>query len=57
MSFYEKNKPTIVTAANSAYYDALQATVYLIHQHLPELRLVVYDLGLTEDQRKIVNTN
>ena len=46
--------PVIVTAANSNYYDALQATTYQIHMFLPEFKLIIYDLGLTEEQKLIV---
>jgi hypothetical protein len=42
------------TAANSNYYDALQATTYQIHTFLPEFKLIIYDLGLTEEQKLIV---
>ena len=48
--------PTIVTAANSNYYDALQATVYHIHKFLPDFKLIIYDLGLSDEQNRIVST-
>ncbi|RMZ94245.1 hypothetical protein BpHYR1_015836, partial [Brachionus plicatilis] len=44
-----ENKPVIVTAANSAYYSSLQATIFHIHQHFGEYPLIVYDLGLDEE--------
>ena len=44
----------IVTAANMHYYEPLQATVYHIHQHFPEYKLIIYDLGLTSDMLKTV---
>ena len=46
--------PVIVTAANSNYYDALQATVYQIHTFLPDFKLIIYDLGLSDEQKIIV---
>ena len=42
--------PVIVTAANSNYFDALQATVYQIHMFLPDFKLIIYDLGLSDEQ-------
>ena len=45
----------IVTAANEQYYVPMQATVALIHQYLPQLRLVIYDLGLDEYSYNMVN--
>jgi hypothetical protein len=32
----------------------LQSAVYGIHKHLPEYDLIIYDLGLTEEQYKTV---
>jgi hypothetical protein len=49
--------PTIVTAANQKYFDALQATVYQIHKYLPDYRLIIYDLGLTPKQYKLTLDN
>jgi hypothetical protein len=46
--------PVIVTAANSAYYGPLQATTYQIHKFLPDYKLIIYDLGLTEEQHMLV---
>ena len=52
----DEDKPVIVTAANSNYYDPLQATVYHVHKNFPDYRLIVYDLGLTEQQHEKVCT-
>lgn len=46
----------IVTAANSAYYGALQATVFHIHKYFPDYLLIVYDLGLEEEQLQTVRS-
>jgi hypothetical protein len=43
-------KPVIVMAANSAYYGALQTTVYKVHQYFPDYHLIIYDLGLDVSQ-------
>ncbi len=43
----------IVTAANSMYYDHLQATVFKVHKYFPDFHLIVYDLGLQPDQLKM----
>ena len=40
------NKPVIVTAANTRYYGSLQATLFHVHKHLPDHKIIVYDLGL-----------
>ena len=40
----------IVTAANSEYFSPLEATVYFLHQNLPQYDLIVYDLGMTDEQ-------
>ncbi|CAF0887758.1 unnamed protein product [Brachionus calyciflorus] len=50
-------KPAIVTAANSAYYSALQATVFHIHKHFPDYPLIIYDLGLDEESYKTTIAN
>jgi len=47
--------PTFVTAANSAYFKPLEATVYYIHELFPSAKLIIYDLGLTVDQYNLVN--
>ena len=47
-------EPVIITAANQAYYGPMQATVELIHKYLPNLRLIVYDLGLEDYAHKTV---
>jgi hypothetical protein len=52
--FQNDNKPVIITAANSNYYGSLQQTVYLVHQHFPDCKLIIYDLGLTNEQLKKV---
>lgn len=39
-----------MTAANSNYYDPLQATVFHVHKYFPDYRLIVYDLGLDNHQ-------
>ncbi len=44
----------IVTAGNYEYFDTLQHTIYLVHQHYPDFELVIYDLGLTKRQHKLV---
>lgn len=49
-----EEKPVIVTAANAAYYDALQATVFHVHKHFPDYKLIVYDLGLDIEAHKTV---
>ena len=43
-----------MTAANQGYYAPMQAAVSLIHQHLPHLRLIIYDLGLSEEAHAMV---
>lgn len=47
-------RPIIVTASNSQYYGPLQATIYHLHTFLPENKIIVYDLGLTDYQYKTV---
>ena len=42
-------------AANSAYYGALQTTVFKVHTHFPDYELIIYDLGLNKDQHEKVN--
>ncbi len=37
-------------AANSAYYGALQTTVYKVHTFYPNYDMIIYDLGLTQEQ-------
>jgi hypothetical protein len=44
-----------VTAGNYEYFDTLQHTVYLVHQHYPDYHLIIYDLGLTKRQHKLVS--
>ena len=44
-----------MTAANSNYYDPLQATVYHVHKFFPDYRLIVYDLGLDNHQYEKVD--
>jgi hypothetical protein len=51
----EENKPVFVTAANSDYFDPLQATVDRIHSNFPDFKLIIYDLGLKSDQLELVN--
>ena len=48
------NRPVILTASDSKYYGALQNVIYHIHTHLSEYEIIVYDLGLTEDQYNLV---
>ncbi len=42
--------PTIVTAANSAYFKPLEATVFYVHKFFPHAKLIIYDIGLTMEQ-------
>lgn len=48
------NKPVLITAANSGYYSPMQATVYLVHKYFPDYKLIIYDLGLSDDQYQTV---
>lgn len=50
----DQNRPVFVTAANSNYYMPLQATIYQLHRNLPGYDIIVYDLGLTEEQYNMV---
>lgn len=50
----DQNRPVFVTAANSNYYMPLQATIYQLHRYLPGYDIIVYDLGLTEEQYNMV---
>jgi hypothetical protein len=45
-----------VTASNRHYYGSLQFLVYLVHKHFSDYKLIVYDLGLTFRQRRLVKT-
>ena len=48
--------PTILTAANSAYFKMLEATIFYVHKFFPQAKLIVYNLGLTNDQfQKVSN--
>ena len=40
----------IVTAVNSNYYGSLQNAVFFIHEHFPNCKLIIYDLGLNPGQ-------
>ena len=46
--------PSIVTAANSAYFKPLEATVFYIHKFFPDAKLIIYDIGLTAEQYHLV---
>ena len=46
--------PTIVTAANSAYFKSLEATVFYVHKFFPFAKLIIYDIGLTREQYHLV---
>ena len=44
-------------AANAETYANLQATLYFVHLYFPDIPIVVYDLGLTEEMREKVSTH
>lgn len=46
--------PVIVTASDSKYYGALQTTIFHLHKHLPGYEIIVYDLGLSDYEYKMV---
>lgn len=46
--------PVIVTASDSKYYGALQTTIFHLHTHLPGYEIIVYDLGLSDYEYKMV---
>ncbi len=52
--FKGEKLPTFVTASNSAYFKPLEATVFYIHRFFPDAKLIIYDLGLTDDQYRKV---
>ena len=48
------DRPVVVTASNSQYYGPLQNTIYHLHKNLPGYQIIVYDLGLTDNEYKMV---
>ena len=56
---YSRNFPVIATAANSGFYAVSQGLLKSIYEKvLPKyksIKVVYYDMGLTEHQRKQVN--
>lgn len=49
-------KGAFLMAANAETYANLQATLYFVHLYFPDIPIVVYDLGLTEEMREKVST-
>lgn len=47
----------IVTAASSAFWSSLQATVFSVKQNFPDFHLIVYDLGLSPEQAELTRQN
>ena len=48
------DRPVVVTASNSKYYGSLQNTIYHLHENLPGYEIIVYDLGLNDNEYKMV---
>ena len=46
----------VVTVSDEKYYPRLKNLVGSIHQHEPLMNIIVYDLGLSPETRKIVET-
>ena len=50
--------PVLATAASSGFFDVSQGLIKSVHEKIlpryPGLKLIYYDLGLTDDQRKKV---
>lgn len=47
-------KPVIVLAANTLFYHTLQSSMRTINEHLKNYTVVIYDLGLTQQQLNMV---
>lgn len=48
-------KLTIVTGASSNHFMCLQNLLWSISKHQPDARVIVYDLGLTDQEHKALN--
>ena len=50
------NRYVVVTAASSGFFPGVQALLHSARKHLPHQHIIVYDLGLTEEQLKEVES-
>ncbi|CAF1133336.1 unnamed protein product [Adineta ricciae] len=50
-------KPVIVLAANSRFYDTLQASMRTVNKYFMEHTIVIYDLGFDQNQLNMIKSN
>lgn len=50
-------KPVIILAANSHFYDTLQASMKTVNQHLGDFPIAIYDLGFNSHQLIMIKEN
>jgi len=56
-SKHEIQKPVIILAANTHFYDTLQASMRTVNTHLMDYKIVIYDLGFKQNQLEMVRYN
>ena len=44
-------RPTMLSASDARFYDNVKNYVGSLHHYEPNLQIVIYDLGLTDEQR------
>ncbi|CAF3307442.1 unnamed protein product, partial [Rotaria sp. Silwood2] len=47
-------KPVIILAANSQFYNTLQASMHTVNDYLKDYTIAIYDLGFIPTQLKMV---
>ena len=55
MSIGKDIKPVVLIAGNSKYFKPLCEAIRNVREHLQSLKIIIFDLGLTSNNRKQVN--